>query len=338
MKKQETKKAGLGLFIMEHPPYIRSENGTRVIFLDYLIAVFPVFIWACYVFGTRIAVITVISIGSAFISQLLFCLVTKVRYYRGMDQAILYGILLSLLMPVSIPLWIPAGASFFAVILMHGFFERILGFCLNPVLSAYVFFNVLFQEFFVYTKPFAKISAFSIQVENLDSVSSPAWEAAQGGILNYSLWDALLGNLPGRLGEVSIFLLVIGGIYLLCRRVITWHIPVSFLAVIFLLSFFWGTEKIIFGFSSFGTIAIDFALSQMVTGGVVLCAIFMATEYHTAPVTGRGKVLFGIGCGILTVVLNRLGKVDVAVISAILLMNLFVKPMDYLLGPKGLRR
>ncbi len=275
-------------------PHIHSGRSTAGIMRDVLIALLPATIAGAVIFGWQallpIAVCVICCVGF----EALFNVITKKDQTAWDLSAAVTGLLLALNLPANIPLWQCAVGSLFAIIVVKCLFGGIGNNLVNPAIAARVFMLIAFESL--------ASAAFPV-----DSVASATPLAADE---MPSLLTMFLGNYGGAIGETCTAALLLGGIYLLARRIITWHIPAAFIGTVFIFSFF--TE-------GFDAIA---ALSLVMAGGVFLGAIFMATDYVTSPSTAWGKILFGLGAGLLTCLIRYFGNYPGGVSFAILFMNI----------------
>lgn len=311
-------------------PHVKHPDTTRSIMLDVIIALVPALIWAVYAFGWRALTLTLVSVGSCVAFEYLYRKIMKLTDTVGDLSAIVTGIILAFNLPVTVPMWIPVMGSFFAIIVVKQLFGGIGKNIVNPALAARVFLFTAWPALVSnFADPFKeKFSAFAINVNTSDIVASatPLASFKHGGSAdNVSITDMLFGNIPGCIGEVSALLLIIGGIYLLWRKVITWHIPVAYIATVALLCYFFpGVESVQ---------PYEFMLSEIFSGGLMIGAIFMATDYATSPVSPTGRIIFGVGCGLITVFIRFFGGYSEGVSFAILIMNLLVWYIDMAFRP-----
>lgn len=275
-------------------PHIHSGRSTFKIMLDVLIALLPAAIAGTVIFGIRallvIAVCVICSVGF----EALFNLIVKKDQTIGDLSAAVTGLILALNLSVDIPLWQCAVGSLFAIIVVKCLFGGIGQNLVNPAVTARVFMLVAFTS----------TAAPSFPVDSVATATPLAAEKMP------ALVDLFLGNHGGAIGETCTAALLLGGIYLLIRRVITWQIPVAFIGTVFVFSLFME------GFS-----AVE-ALSLVMSGGVFLGAIFMATDYTTSPPTAWGKIIFGLGAGLITCLIRYFGNYPEGVSFAILFMNI----------------
>ncbi len=278
-------------------PHIRSAITTQKIMLDVIIALLPASIAGCILFGLSALWVILVCVLSSVLCEYVFNAITK-RTQTVFDlSAVVTGLLLALNLPANTPLWQGAVGSAFAIIIVKCIFGGIGCNPVNPAITARVFMLIAFKELATPAFP-------------LDAASSatPLPQLAEG--TTPSLIDLFLGNIGGAIGETSALALLIGGIYLLARRVITWHIPVSVIGSVFVLSY------LLDGFSFVS------ALAWILSGGLFIGAFFMATDYVTSPATAKGKIIFGFGIGLVTVLIRFYGEYPEGVSFAILLLNI----------------
>ena len=291
-------------------PHIHSGNSTRRIMLDVLIALLPTTIAGAVIFGWKSLIIIAACVISCVGFEALFNLITKRKQTVGDLSAAVTGLLLALNLPVveqSIGVTVFQGVvgSLFAIIVVKCLFGGIGCNLVNPAIAARVFMLIAFGSM-------AKVGLPAI----VDSVSSATPLSAESADQLPSLLDLLLGLRGGAIGEVCVLALLIGFVYLLVRKVITWHIPVAFIGTVFAASFFMeGMDAVM-------------ALTMTLSGGLFLGAIFMATDYVTSPSTAWGKVIFGVGAGLITFLIRYFGGYPEGVSFAILMMNILTPYID----------
>lgn len=296
-------------------PHIHSKITTRKIMLDVIIALMPAAVAGCIIFGMRALFVIMASVSAAVLSELAFCLICKREATISDLSAVVTGLILALSLPVSMPYWQVAVGAVFAIVFVKCIFGGIGQNFANPAVTARVFMIIAFS----------KTVAATASPSGADAVSS----ATPLGILEGSgegtlptLVDMLTGKRAGAIGETCIIALVVGGIYLMIRRVISWHTPVAFIASTFLFIFiFTGDAKT--------------ALYHILLGGLFIGAIFMATDYSTTPTNTLGKVVFGIGAGFITAVIRIWGSLPEGVSYAILLMNILTPYIEKLTRRKA---
>lgn len=280
-------------------PHIRSKISTTSIMLDVIIALLPATVAGCIIFGLRSLAVVAVCVLASVASEFIFNHIMKKDQTIGDLSAVVTGLLLGLNLSANIPLWQAAVGSVFAIIIVKCIFGGLGCNVVNPAITARVFMLIAFGAM-------AKV-AFPVSV---DAVSSATPLELIKNDAAPSLIDLLLGKKGGAIGETCTLALIIGGIYLIARRVITWHIPVTMIATVFIFSF------IIEDFSFIS------ALSWTMSGGLFIGAIFMATDYVTSPSTPLGKIIFAFGAGFITVVIRFYGTYPEGVSFAILLMNI----------------
>lgn len=282
-------------------PHIHIGNSTAGIMRDVLIALLPATIAGAVIFGVRALLPVLICIISCVGFEALFNLIAKKEQTVGDLSAAVTGLLLALNLPANIPLWQCVIGSLFAIVIVKCLFGGIGNNVVNPAITARVFMLVAFESL---AKP-----AFP----TADTVSSATPLAAEE---MPSLLTLFLGNHGGAIGETCAVALLLGGIYLIIRRVISWHLPVVFIGTVFVFSYFME------GFDALS------ALALIMTGGLFIGAIFMATDYVTSPNTAWGKVIFGIGAGLLTCLMRYFSNYPEGVSFAILFMNILTPFID----------
>lgn len=276
-------------------PHILHPDTTRGIMSDVVIALAPAAVYGCILFGWRAAAVLAVCIITAVASEFLWNLALKKPQSVGDISAVVTGLLLGMNLPASIPLWQAAIGSVAAIIVVKQMFGGIGCNFANPAIAARIVLLVSFP---------GSMTKFTEPVSDIVTSATPL--AAESG--TYTLKSLFFGMHPGSLGETSAFLLIVGGIYLLLRRVIFPVIPLCFIGTVAVFSLISGEDLAV---SLFG-------------GGLMIGAIFMATDYTTSPTTALGKAVFGIGCGIITFVIRKFGALPEGVSYSILLMNILV--------------
>ena len=283
-------------------PHIHSGRSTRRIMLDVILALLPAAVAGCIIFGLRALLVIAVTVASAVGFEALFNVIVKKKQTIGDLSAVVTGLLLALNLPANIPLWQCVIGALFAIVVVKCLFGGIGCNLVNPAITARVFMLVAFGSM-------AK-AAFPQGVDAVAGATPLTSEEAT------SLIDLLLGKHGGAIGETCAIALLIGFVYLLVRRVISWHLPVVFMGAVFAASFLLG------GMNATA------ALAAVLSGGVLIGAIFMATDYVTSPSTAWGKVIFGVGAGVLTVLIRFYSIYPEGVSFAILLMNILTPFID----------
>ena len=303
-----------GLLTVTPSPHIKHTDTTARVMIDVLIALLPAFVWGIVVFGLNALLIPLIAVVASVFFEFLTQKLLHKPVTAGDCSAAVTGLLIGLNLPACDSYFLPVVGAAFAIIVVKQLFGGIGKNILNPALAARVFLFLSWPtKMAVYPAPFDRTV--------VDAVASATPRA--GGEI--ALLDLFLGKCGGSIGEISTLLLLVGGIYLLLRRVITWHIPVAYLGTVALITFV---------FPQGGFFDPTFMLTELCTGGLMLGAIFMATDYVTSPVTAKGRLIFGVGCGLLTVFFRYFGAYPEGVSFAILVMNSLVWYIDKLTRPR----
>lgn len=283
--------------IVSTSPHIRSKNTTTRVMLDVIIALTPVMVASVLLFGFRALLLLSVSVATAVVSEYLFNLICKKETTIYDLSAVVTGILLALNIPVSLPIWQMVVGSAFAIIVVKCLFGGIGQNFANPAITARIMMLLSFGT---------TMTTFHYPADTIASATPLALIKGGAERLLPENADLLLGRYGGCLGETCSVALILGGLYLIARRVITWHAPVAFIGTVFLGSFALGLPPV----------------AELLTGGLLIGAIFMATDYSTTPITKGGKLIFGLGCGIITLLIRRWGAYPEGVSYAILFMNI----------------
>lgn len=283
-------------------PHIHSNRSTWNIMLDVILALLPATVAGILIFGLSALFVIITCVVTAVVCEALFNLITKRTQTVKDLSAVVTGLLLALNLPANIPLWQAVIGTVFAILIVKCFFGGLGCNIVNPAITGRVFMLVAF-------------GAMSKAAFPVDSVSSatPLVDLGNGAVPD--LLDLFLGTVGGSIGETSALALLIGFIYLLIRKVISWHIPVAYIATAFL-----------FTFAIQGDVTVS--LAYILSGGLFIGAIYMATDYVTSPTTPAGKLIFGICAGIITVLIRFWGQYPEGVSFAILLMNILTPFLD----------
>ena len=298
-------------------PHVRHEDSTRSLMVDVIIGLVPAMVAAVYFFGWRALCTLLVSVAACVFFEWAYRRLLKKDATIGDCSAVVTGVLLALVCPVTIPYWILIIGAFFAIVVVKQLYGGIGKNFMNPALAARAF---LFSWPVVMTTWAAPGTAVSLFGSNADVVTTatPLSYMASGSLPAQSIMEMLMGNIGGSMGETSALLLLLGGVYLLVRKVISFRIPVAYLGTVAVLAFLF----------PMGNARGAWMLSQLLSGGLMLGAFFMATDYVTSPVTKWGQVLFGIGCGALTIFIRYFGSYAEGVSYAILIMNACVFLLD----------
>ena len=288
--------------IVSSSPHIHSGASTQGIMLDVVIALLPASFAAILLFGVKAFILIAVSVATAVISEAVFNAVTKKKQTIGDFSAVVTGMLLALNLPTTTTVWQTIVGAVFAIVVVKCLFGGIGCNFANPAITARIMLLTAF--------PAVRAVAHS-HFESADIVSGATPLGVMGGEKGTlpELLDMLLGVRGGAIGETCAIALILGGIYLIVRRVISWHTPVIYVAIVFVLSLIIKQD-------------VTMALYQVLGGGLMIGAIYMATDYSTSPTNTLGKVVFALGCGVLTVVVRFLGGLPEGASYAILMMNI----------------
>ena len=303
-------------------PHVHAPVTTRTIMRDVLIALAPALLGSVYFFGLQALLVTLVSAAACVFFEWAYCRITKTNCKIYDLSAVVTGVLIAFVCPPTIPIWTILIGDFFAIILVKALFGGIGRNIVNPALAA---------RAFLFSYPVLMTHWTDPGLQNIlwipDAVSSATPLASMHqGVLpeNVTILDMFLGNIGGCIGETSALLLLIGFVYLLIRKVIHLRIPVAFIGTVAVLTFLF----------PMGNDRLTWMAAQLLSGGLMLGAMFMATDYVTSPVTKLGQVCFGIGCGLITVIIRYFGGYPEGVSYAILIMNCCVVLFDRIGRPK----
>ena len=302
----EQEAAATNPLVLRPAPQISSAVTTHIIMRDVLVALTPAAVFSVVLFGLNAFLVIATSVGSCVLFEYLWCRLRGTDNTIGDLSAAVTGLLLAFNVPSTLPLYMVVIGAFVAIIMTKELFGGIGKNFANPAIVGRIFLAVAFP---VAMTTFAPPS---ISLSPVDVVSSATPLAPTAEPL--SLVELLLGTHMGVLGETSALALLVGFVFLLVRPVVTWHIPVGYMGTVALLSLLAGRSPI----------------EQVLSGVLVLGAIYMATDYSTCPATKRGKLVFGIGCGIITCLIRFFGNLNEGVAFSILFMNLLVPYIDQL--------
>ena len=302
--------ADLSKITVSSSPHIRHEDNTRQIMLDVVIALMPALAIATYVFGPRALTMTAVSAAGCVFFEWLYQTLMRRPITVDDCSAVVTGVLLAYCLPPSSPLWMVLIGDAFAIVVVKQLFGGIGKNFMNPALSARAF--LMSFPLLMTTWPPVRTKMPLFASPDVVSAATPLANLKQGMMPDATLTDLALGMVSGSLGEISALALLAGGLYLISRKVISPHIPLAYLGTVALLSFAF----------PHGCGRVEFMLAQLCSGGLMLGAIFMATDYTTSPPTPAGKLIFGLGCGLITVLIRVWGNYPEGVSFSILLMNI----------------
>lgn len=298
--------------------FLSGSCSVAGIMLHVIAALIPVVVWAVYLFGFRVLMVIAISVASAVASDALLTLMIYKKPLIGDLAAVVSGVMLALTLPAATPLWIPAVGGLVAMAI-----KQLAGGTgnnfLNPALFARTVIMLIFGKMMIYTAPGVSLPLFSNVDPQLSAGTAMAALNA-GKFPNESVFELLYGKCAGNIGEISALLILLGGAFLILRGIISYKIPLSFAFTVMAITYL------------FPRIDIDssYAIYSILSGGVLFAAFFMATDHATSPCTTLGQVIYGIGCGGLTVLFRYTGVFYDGAYPAVLIMNELARPLDLL--------
>jgi len=294
-------------------PHIKDNCSTQRIMLDVIVALIPALIVGVIRYGLHALALVLTCVVSAFLAEGIARRVMKRENTVDDLSAIVTGLLLGLNLPSTLPLWMGAFGSVIAIVVVKQFFGGLGQNFVNPAITARIILMLCFAGAMTkWTAP-----GFTLWADGVTS-ASPLETLANGTTEGLpSILDMLLGSRAGCIGELSALALLAGGIYLVIRRVITPIIPVSFIATVFVCMLIKSGS-------------LEYSLYEILSGGLLLGAIFMATDYATSPINNKGRLVFGIGCGLITSAIRIFGSLPEGVSYSIILMNILVPHIDSL--------
>ena len=305
-------------------PHIRNKVNTRSIMFDVVIALLPALLAGIVHFGMRALMVSIVCVAAALAAEWICASLIYKRNTTVDGSAIVTGLLLALTLPATVPYEIAAIGSAFAIVVIKGMCGGLGKNILNPALAGRAFLMLLWPAYLVrYAVPGTELSLFGSNVDAV-AAATPLHHMVMPALPEESLMTMFLGEIGGTIGETCTFALLIGGAYLIYRKVISARIPVAYIGTVAALT-------LVF---SKGEDPIAWMLYSVLGGGVMLGAIFMATDYATSPVTPKGQIFYGIGCGVLTVIFRYYGLFPEGVTYAILLMNAMVWILDFHTAPR----
>lgn len=288
-------------------PHIKGKFRTNKIMLDVIIALIPALVVGIVILGTRALLVTAVSVVSAVVFESLWCLIAKRKNTVLDGSAVVTGLLLAMTLPVTVPLWQVIAGDFFAIIVVKALFGGLGHNIFNPALAARAFMMLIYPVGLT-------------RYPDLDGVTSatPLHHMVMPALPEESLLDMFLGRCPGSIGEISAVALIVGGLYLIVKKVISPRIPLAYVGTLFVLALiFHKTDS-----------ALMWSAYSVLSGGLILGAIFMATDYTTSPVTHKGQIIYGVGCGVLTLLFRYFGLFPEGVTYSILIMNMLAWILD----------
>ena len=294
-------------------PHIRGNFRTNRIMLDVVLALMPALAVGVWMLGIRALAVTAVCAVSAVAAEWLYSVFTKTRNTTVDGSALVTGVLLAMTLPHTVPYWQAVLGSVFAIIIVKALCGGLGQNIFNPALAARAFLMLIWP---------VGLTRYA----GLDGVTAatPLHHMGMPALPEESLMDMFLGRCPGSIGELSALALLLGGAYLVYRKVISVRIPAAYLGTMAVLTLVFAKTDA----------PVDWMLYSLLSGGVMLGAIFMATDYATSPATAMGQIVYGIGCGVLTVIFRYYGIFPEGVTYAILIMNAFVWVIDRYTAPR----
>ena len=304
------------VFDVAFQPQVRTDRDTRSLMLDVIIALLPVLVVGVWQFGTHPLLVVACSIAACVFFEWGYRKLLHKEQSIGDLSAVVTGLLLGLSMPSTTPAWVPVVGAFFAIVVVKQLYGGIGKNFLNPALAGRAF---LLSSYSILMSTWAVPKSLQGTVDGVTMATPLSYLYGDAAMPKYFSFQSLfLGNTPGSVGEVSTLILIAACIYLIVRKVISWRIPVSFVGTVFVLTLLFGRNGDHF----------DFALYNVLSGALLLVAVFMATDYSTSPVTIGGQLLYGFGCGAITVLIRYLGGFPEGTTYAVLIMNLCTWAID----------
>ena len=305
--------------IVSGTPHVRSKESIQSIMRDVVIALIPASVMGIYYFGIKALMLIIVSIVSSVVFEWGYEKILKKPVTISDFSAILTGLLLALNLPATASWWVPVVGSFIAIVIAKQFYGGLGQNFINPALIGRAFLVAAYP-----TQTTGAAFATGRMVVDASTYATPLAELKAGtAIVNAdAIKNALIGNIGGTIGETCAIALIIGGIYLLVKHVISWRIPVVYIVVVFILTSLMRGNGFLGG------------LYEIFCGGLMLGAIFMATDYVTSPISAKGQIIFAIGCGVLTSLIRVYGGYPEGVSYSILIMNLAVPLIDRVTRPR----
>lgn len=296
-------------FIVSSSPHIKSNDSVSSVMLDVIIALIPACLAGIYFFGMRSLIVILTAVAACVLSEYLFEKIAGRKNTTGDLSAVVTGMLLAMNLPSTIPLWMVAIGSAFAIVIVKQLYGGLGKNFMNPALAARCFMLAAWA---------GSMSNFISPFSGLDAVSTATplalLKGIQGGELP-TLLRAFLGERGGCIGETSGLALIIGFLYLVIKGVVDIKIPLCYLGSFAILMY-------LFGENITGETQVYFTLMHILSGGLLIGAFFMATDYVTSPTSPLGRIIFGVGCGFLTFALRKFGSYPEGVSYAIIIMNI----------------
>ncbi len=303
-------------FDASYQPQVRTNTDTSRIMLDVIIALVPAMIVSVLMFGAKALLLLLVSVASAVFWEWGYRKLMKKHDTIGDLSACVTGVLVAMVCPISAQWWMMVVGTFFAIVVVKQLYGGIGKNFVNPALAGRAFMMASWAAIMTtWTVPNSLAG-----IDGVSAATPLSYLYGTEAMPEYfSFCNLFIGNVSGCIGEVSALALLVGGIYLIARKVISWRVPVSFIGTVAVLTLIFGHE----GYSN-----VEFMVYNLLSGGLMLGAIFMATDYSSCPTSLNGKLLYGFGCGALTVLIRYFGSFPEGVSYAILIMNLCAWAID----------
>ena len=303
-------------FVVTSSPHIRGKRNTQNVMLDVIIALLPALLAGVIIFGMRALLVALVCVAAAVAAEYICGMIMYKRNTVKDLSAVVTGLLLALTLPAAVPYWVAALGSVFAIVVVKGLCGGLGKNVFNPALGA--------RAFLMLVCPVHLVRYIHPDAVDAVATATPLHHMVMPALPEESIAQMFLGNIGGTIGEVCTLALLIGGAYMIYKGIISARIPAAYL----------GTVAVLTLVFSKGDNAIAWMLYSLLGGGVVLGALFMATDYATSPVTPKGQIIYGIGCGVLTVIFRYFGLFPEGVTYAILLMNACAWAIDRYTAPR----
>ena len=303
-------------FVVTSSPHIRGKRNTQNVMLDVIIALLPALLAGVIIFGMRALLVALVCVAAAVAAEYICGMIMYKRNTVKDLSAVVTGLLLALTLRAAVPYWVAAFGSVFAIVVVKGLCGGLGKNVFNPALGA--------RAFLMLVCPVHLVRYIHPDAVDAVATATPLHHMVMPALPEESIAQMFLGNIGGTIGEVCTLALLIGGAYLIYKGIISARIPAAYL----------GTVAVLTLVFSKGDNAIAWMLYSLLGGGVVLGALFMATDYATSPVTPKGQIIYGIGCGVLTVIFRYFGLFPEGVTYAILLMNACAWAIDSYTAPR----
>ncbi len=321
-------------FLVSVSPHIRADENITSIMWTVVAALVPALVASFLFFSARSLLVVGISVGCAVLTEYVIQKIRRVDVTVSDGSAVLAGLLLAFTLPPNVPWYLPAIGGVFAIAIAKQAFGGLGMNVWNPALASRAFLLASFPTSMVMSKWPVVRELASGTVTGVDAYTeaTPLLALKEGLEMKATGWEMFLGWIPGSLGETSALALLAGGLFLIIKKIVDWRLPASYIGTVVLLTFVF-PHKTGDGFSAFFS---GDPVVHLFAGGLFLGAFFMATDMVTSPLTVRGQIVFGVGCGVLTAVIRLYGGYPEGVCYSILLMNTFVPLIDRYTRPRKL--